>query len=58
VAVQTACGDGFIMNPPCPTYGPSLMDVVVVMGHLNPAVAVHHHHGWENMKKKNTRLTV
>jgi hypothetical protein len=55
VAVLPACGGGFIMNPPCPTYGPSLMDVVVVMGHLNPAVAVHHHHGWENMKTKNTK---
>jgi len=56
VAVPPVCGDGFILKPLCPTSGPSLMDVVVVVDHLNPVVAVHHHHEWEIMKMKNIRL--
>jgi hypothetical protein len=33
------------------------MDVVVVVVPLNPVVAVHHHHEWEIMRKRNIRLT-
>ena len=56
--VPIAFGVGLTTNQQWPTYGPSLMDVVVVMVPANLVVVVQLPQEWGSTKKKNTRLTV